>query len=226
MRTYLLRLPTSIFRQCILHAHRYCSKRTHSPLVSFSRSTTQIFPNYLTKLCGASLGIMRSPTLPTTETTRLLAECEEDRNYGDQTVLPSNPTSTLATTDTEIASPHQILPLALFTALAMGATAATTIFAYASLLCKDPTHCRETERNVYAGTVAAATCIANLCGLLLLGTLERLSRKNHKAGLLLWLSLRSMSVVMLLIGCRHSRASFAALLIYCFRGLRMPLKIS
>ena len=169
---------------------------------------------------------MRSRTLPTSETTRLLAECEEDRNHGDQTVLPSNPTSALATTDTEIASPHQILPLALFAALAMAATAATTIFAYASLLCKDPTHCRETERNVYAGAVAAATCIANLCSLLLLGTLERLSGKNHKAGLLLWFSLRCMSVVMLLVGCRHSRASLATLRIYCLRGLRTLLKIN
>ncbi len=154
---------------------------------------------------------MRSRTLPTTETTRLLAECEEDPYRGDRAVLPFNPISTLATTDTEIASPRQILPLALFAALAMAATAATTIFAYASLLCKDPTRCRKIERNVYAGAVAGATCIANLCGFLLLGTLERLSRKNHKAGMLLWFSLRSMSVVMLLVGCRHSRAPFAAL---------------
>lgn len=95
----------------------------------------------------------------------------------------------------------QVLPLALLAALAMAATAATTIFAYASLLCTVPTKCRNAERNVYAGTVAVATLIANGCGLLFLGALARLARHNHEMGLKLWFALRSMSVVMLAVGC-------------------------
>lgn len=104
---------------------------------------------------------------------------------------------------TENASPLRVLPLALLAALAMAATAATTILTYASLLCHDATHCEDEERNKYAGSVAAATSAANACSLVAFSPLERLSRKNHHSGLLLWFILRSMSVVMLVIGCRY-----------------------
>lgn len=151
---------------------------------------------------------MASRTSSPTETTGLLAARELGHRFENQTVLSSKPPSDVVGDHSRDASPFKILPLALLAALAMGATAATTIFAYASLLCKDPARCRKSEQNVYAGAVAAATCAANICGLLLLGTLERLSKKNDRAGLALWFSLRSMSVVMLLIGCRHSRTPF------------------
>ncbi len=93
-----------------------------------------------------------------------------------------------------------VLPLALLAALAMAATAATTLFAYATLLCEDPTHCKNSERNIYAGSVAVAACFASVCSLLALGSLGRLSKMNHTAGLALWLVCRSMSVVMLALG--------------------------
>ncbi|CAD6577322.1 MAG: hypothetical protein ASARMPRED_008217 [Alectoria sarmentosa] len=100
----------------------------------------------------------------------------------------------------------------------MAATAATTIFAYASLLCRDPTDCRDSERNLYAGAVAVATCAANVGGLLFLGTLERLSRENYKAALILWFVLRSMSVVVLVVGYQL-RSIFIALSGQLFEGL-------
>lgn len=132
-----------------------------------------------------------------------LLDCHEERQRLDQeSALPASkipPGPTVAIKGKAL--PYQVLPLALLAALAMAATAATTIFAYARLLCKVPTHCRDAERNLYAGAVAAATCMANTCGLLLLGVLERLSRQNYKNALLVWFSLRSMSVVMLAIGC-------------------------
>jgi hypothetical protein len=100
-------------------------------------------------------------------------------------------------------SPVAVLPIALLAALAMAATAATTIYAYASLLCKDPTHCRDAERNVYAGAVAVATCVANVCAILALGSFEKLSKRNHKAGIATWLICRSLSVAALALGGQH-----------------------
>ena len=93
-----------------------------------------------------------------------------------------------------------ILPIALLAALGMAATAATSIFAYASLLCKSPTHCQDSEQNRYAGSVALAATIANFCSLFVLGVLEHLSRTHRKAGLALWIVCRSLSVVALALG--------------------------
>ena len=92
------------------------------------------------------------------------------------------------------------LPLALISALAMAATAATSIFVYATLLCKDPTACTDPESNVYAGEVALFTAIANVCGLLAVGPLERFSKRSRRGGLCLWIVIRSMSVVSLALG--------------------------
>ena len=93
-----------------------------------------------------------------------------------------------------------ILPLPFSAALGIALTIATTLFAYATILCKDPTRCRDAERNAYAGSVAGATLIANACGLLVLGYLEKVSRRTYKTGLVLWFSCRGMSVVMLALG--------------------------
>ncbi len=108
-----------------------------------------------------------------------------------------------------------ILPLAFTSALAMAATAATSIFAYATLLCKSPKQCTDHERNVYAGGVAVSTAVANVCGLLAVGPLERLSRRSRRGGLGAWIVIRSMSVIALALGgmvfyhtrvCQGSRA--------------------
>lgn len=82
----------------------------------------------------------------------------------------------------------------------MAATAATSVFAYAFLLCDIPTECKNSERSSYAGVVATAICIANVCGLLVLGSMENLSKRNHKIGILLWLLCRSLSIVVLALG--------------------------
>ena len=102
----------------------------------------------------------------------------------------------------------QILPLAFLASIAMAATAATSFFTYASLLCKRPTMCEHEEENKYAGAVAIASFVANVCGLLILRPLEKLSRHNHKGGIAVWFGVRSMSVVMLLIGCVYPPSSW------------------
>lgn len=93
-----------------------------------------------------------------------------------------------------------VLPIGLLSALAMAATAATTVYAYAYLTCKDATHCRDTERNRYAGSVAIAITIANVCALLAIGTMARVSERSHKTGLAIWIICRSMSVAVLAFG--------------------------
>ncbi|KAH6666333.1 hypothetical protein B0J14DRAFT_201165 [Halenospora varia] len=97
-------------------------------------------------------------------------------------------------------SPVRLLPIALFAALAMAATAATQVYTYATLLCRDPQHCEAVEQHNFAGAVAATTSVANICSLLALGSFERASRRSHKKGLATWLIVRAMSVGALALG--------------------------
>jgi len=62
-----------------------------------------------------------------------------------------------------------VLPIALFAGLGMAATAASSVFSYATIICKDPVHCLESEKNRYAGSVALASTISSACGVLVLG---------------------------------------------------------
>jgi hypothetical protein len=100
----------------------------------------------------------------------------------------------------EALNPVSVLPIPFLAALGMAATAATTIFAYATLLCKDPKSCDDSEQKGYAGYVALSVSIANICSMLVLGSLEKLSRRHRKAGLALWIVCRSMSVAVLALG--------------------------
>lgn len=82
----------------------------------------------------------------------------------------------------------------------MAATVATTIYAYADLLCTDPTACEDTEQSAYAAVVAIANGIAHTVAILILGPLQHLVNRYLKAGLFLWISCRAASVVCLVIG--------------------------
>jgi hypothetical protein len=115
--------------------------------------------------------------------------------------LPTPDTSSLTELDIDgDKTATRVLPLSLLASLAMAITSATTIFAYAELICDDPAHCRESESNAYAAAVATAVCISNICGTLTLGPLERLVKKNQKAGLMIWLLFRASSVAVLAVG--------------------------
>ncbi|KAF2276640.1 uncharacterized protein EI97DRAFT_397398 [Westerdykella ornata] len=115
-------------------------------------------------------------------------------------------------------TPEHVLPIALLASLAMASTAATSYYAYATLLCRDPAHCRGDEKSRYAGTVAVAVSAANVFGILALGHLQKLSVSNQKLGLLLWMGTRSMSAVMLLLGV-FFKSIFIALSGRIFEGL-------
>ena len=105
-----------------------------------------------------------------------------------------------------------VLPVPLLAALAMAATAATTIYAYADLMCKDATRCKDTERNSYARTVAVAMTIANICPLLTLGTMAKISKRSQKVGLVAWIVCRSMSVAVLALGGERTSLSIRNIL--------------
>ncbi|OCL06615.1 hypothetical protein AOQ84DRAFT_398915 [Glonium stellatum] len=108
----------------------------------------------------------------------------------------------LLSTNESITDPdrQRVLPIALAAAFAMAATSATTVFAYASLLCEDPAHCKEHEQKNYSGTVAIATTIANICGVFAVGVFQQLIEARPKIGLTLWLIFRASSVAVLAIG--------------------------
>lgn len=137
------------------------------------------------------------------ERTSLLAANEALREANDDAVLGDNQDEDSAV-PFDVTPYYKLLPLALLAALAIAATSATSVFAYASLLCRDPRHCGDDERGVYAGAVALATTLANICGLLLLGPLERISRKSQTRGLMLWLVCRSSSVLLLALGGQYN----------------------
>lgn len=98
---------------------------------------------------------------------------------------------------------HRVLFLALSTSIAMAATAATTVFAYAVILCEDPQQCKNEEKSAYAGAVALAAGIANVCGILALGPLQYAVQLNVKYGLLFWITSRGTSVAILALAGRH-----------------------
>ena len=142
---------------------------------------------------------MALPISPEDETTRLFPGFEEPNTTHGSRRLKNQSSGAKINI-----SAARVLPLAFLAAMAMAATAATSLFTYASLLCNTPTHCDDSEQHAYAGAVAMASFAANVCGLLVLGPMETLSRRNHKAGLALWFGFRCMSVVMLVIGCVYS----------------------
>ncbi|GIC86257.1 uncharacterized protein Aud_002625 [Aspergillus udagawae] len=95
---------------------------------------------------------------------------------------------------------YRTLPLALLASLGMAATTATTIYAYADLLCEDPTDCKNGEQNAYAAVVAIASGIAHAMAILILGPMEQLIQKHLRAGLLTWIVCRATSVLCIVIG--------------------------
>ncbi|KAK2870571.1 hypothetical protein FQN49_003084 [Arthroderma sp. PD_2] len=95
---------------------------------------------------------------------------------------------------------YRVLPISLFASLGMAATVATTIYAYADLLCADPTACKDTEQSAYAAVVAIANGIAHTVAILILGPLEHLVKTQLKSGLALWIVCRSASVLCLVLG--------------------------
>jgi hypothetical protein len=107
---------------------------------------------------------------------------------------------TLSSDAEHLVTAISILPFSFLAGLGMACTAASSIFAYATLLCEDPRHCRNMEQTRYIGSIAIAVTIANIFSLLALGPLEKISRSRRKLSIALWICCRAMSVVMLALG--------------------------
>ncbi|KAH7048237.1 major facilitator superfamily domain-containing protein [Macrophomina phaseolina] len=93
-----------------------------------------------------------------------------------------------------------VLPVAFLCSMGMAATSATTIFAYETLLCEDPSNCSQQETERYSATVAFSVAISNFCAVLVLWLLPLLPQGNPKTTLYFWIFTRASSVFVLAIG--------------------------
>jgi hypothetical protein len=91
----------------------------------------------------------------------------------------------------------RVLPVAFTAAFAIAATSATTIYAYAQILCADPAHCKADEQNRYAAVVAVATTVANVFGVVAVAVLQKWTKTQPKLGLCFWLLSRGTGVAVL-----------------------------
>lgn len=94
----------------------------------------------------------------------------------------------------------RVLPLALIASIGVHMTAASTVFVYASLFCVHPQRCKDAEQRQFAGSVATATALANIAGLVSLGYLERLIQTSTRVGLTVWFGCRGLGVLGLTAG--------------------------
>ncbi|KAK7530970.1 uncharacterized protein J3D65DRAFT_143793 [Phyllosticta citribraziliensis] len=114
------------------------------------------------------------------------------RGEGEEEVDPGIKTKTA-----EIPAGYKAMPVSFLASCAMAATAASTVYAYAHILCHDASRCADKEKAAYASAVALATTIANVCGLVAVGIYQRLPTRGALA---LWVGLRAGSVVVLSAG--------------------------
>ncbi|KAI1176306.1 MFS general substrate transporter [Nemania sp. FL0916] len=124
---------------------------------------------------------MAQPLLPSGSANGLISHGDEI-NADETAPLVSPPTLTTSSLYI-VPAPyaHRVLFLSFSASVAIAATAATTVYAYAFILCKDPTHCQDGEDASYAGATALATVIANGCGILALGPLQKIMKPRPKA---------------------------------------------
>ena len=97
------------------------------------------------------------------------------------------------------------MPLVAFLAtFGMNAAAASSVFVFARILCKDSSSCDGDEQNAFARSLAIATVIANVCAILVIQPLHAVSKKTPNTVLILWLVFRSTSIALLwLAGMRY-----------------------
>ncbi|KAI0517009.1 major facilitator superfamily domain-containing protein [Xylaria bambusicola] len=116
---------------------------------------------------------------------------------------PESPRVSASLPSSRAISPNairHILPLAFTAAFAIAATSATTVYAYAAILCDDPSQCADDDRSRYTATVALASFIANATGIVAVGFLRPLVESRPKSGLCFWLVCRALGVGFLILG--------------------------
>ncbi|KAI1120235.1 MFS general substrate transporter [Nemania abortiva] len=153
---------------------------------------------------------MAQPVLspPASASGLIFTSDEEDSDESTplRPLLPSSESSVFIVPTPYV---HRVLFLSFSASVAIAATAATTVYAYAFILCEEPTHCKDGEVASYAGASALATTIANGCGILALGPLQRIMRPRPKVGLYLWMVARASSVAVLAVAVKQKSIAFA-----------------
>lgn len=147
-------------------------------------------------------------TADDTETSQLLTQPRDDALVSTgQSIVTGPRIDDLAHVQDHIVNERyisRILPIAFTAAFAIAATSATTVFAYASIVCADPAHCKEGEQDRYTGVVALATVVANTFGIIAVGVLRQWVESNPKSGLYFWLFCRALGIVILAVGGKKS----------------------
>ncbi|KAF3396086.1 hypothetical protein F1880_007221 [Penicillium rolfsii] len=87
------------------------------------------------------------------------------------------------------------VPIAFLISLGIHMTATSIVWAFAYLSCADPNNCQPDESRTYAGSVAAATALANTVGLLSLGYMKQVVQWNVRVSLVLCISCRALGVL-------------------------------
>nr|QPP19366.1 Pen7 [Penicillium steckii] len=92
------------------------------------------------------------------------------------------------------------VPIAFLVSLGIHMTATSIVWAFAYLSCEDANNCKPEESRTYAGSVAAATTLANTAGLLSLGYMKQCVQWNVRLGLALCIFCRALGVLGILCG--------------------------
>nr|QVK45117.1 MFS transporter [Pseudopithomyces chartarum] len=104
------------------------------------------------------------------------------------------------------------MPLVAFLAtFGMNAAAASSVFVFARILCKDSSSCNGDEQNAFARSLAIATVIANVCAILVIQPLHAVSKKTPNTVLMLWLVCRSTSIALLWLAASFKSMSIVLL---------------
>lgn len=99
------------------------------------------------------------------------------------------------------------VPIAFLVSLGIHMTATSIVWAFAYLSCEDANNCKPEESRTYAGSVAAATTLANTAGLLSLGYMKQCVQWNVRLGLALCIFCRALGVLGILCGGMNCRTS-------------------
>ncbi|GIK07510.1 hypothetical protein Aspvir_003176 [Aspergillus viridinutans] len=113
-----------------------------------------------------------------------------------------------------VSDESKAVPVSFLASSALHMTAASSVWAVASLFCEDPDHCQGEETRRYAASVATATALANAAGLLTLGYMKRVVHWDVRAGLVIWLLCRAVGVLGIVVGASDNLLHFTLNVIY------------
>ncbi|GFF28675.1 hypothetical protein IFM61606_10208 [Aspergillus udagawae] len=113
-----------------------------------------------------------------------------------------------------VSDESKAVPVSFLASSALHMTAASSVWAVASLFCEDADHCQGEETRRYAASVATATALANAAGLLTLGYMKRVVHWDVRVGLVIWLLCRAVGALGVVVGASDNLLHFTLNVIY------------